>query len=1014
MGKTLTPTFTRRAMRACFYLGFLVTSLGLLTGLAHAAGCDGAGNCYVRAGATGSATGSDWTNAYTALPANLTRGVTYYVAAGSYPGHMFADPDSGSTYITVQAATAAAHGTSTGWSSSYAGQAVFKTSDGSGIGDIFTFQSDYYLINGVYRSTATGLPQSDWTNESSYGFKLDNSGKVACNADISLGDNTNTVPLPVHHITIQYVDVNGSHETSSTGCRENGFAGMWGSHDYTLQNNYIHNTGLTILFLRGEHASCSGSSGNVTCGGPGNGYGNGSNILVQENYFYDNFSDPSQHAEGCSCSEGLQNLTIAKNYWQDINGTGIIATASGADWNSGNGGNGPWYIYGNVAFETSCSVFSGTKNAGVVGFFYKWDTTFIQPIYILDNTVYNYPASCNSGSGILLNDGTYAAPATAVYVENNLWASAAQTHIDNSCPSSGGYASCTSVNWGYNAYFASPDNSGANDTDPNAEVSSSLAPFVNSSGYNFLLSSNTNTGNSTSTLVSANGTDLLGVSRGSNGTWDRGALQIGSTATLKSIAVTAGTTSIPVNGTTQLTATGTYSDGSTQNLTSSVSWTSSSASIVSVSNAGVATGVAAGTATITATSNSVTASISITVTQPVLQTVTVTPSNSSLTVGQTLQYAATGTYNNGQTQNLTGSVTWSSASTGVATISSSGLATASATGTTTIQAVYGSVTGSTSLTVGSVATLQSLTITPATMSLIPGATQQLTATALYSNGTSQTVTGSVTWSSSNTAYATVSSSGLVSAVAAGSATIKGVYSSVSSTAAVTVSTSTLPAPRAWWKFNEGTGWSAYDSSGNGYTSTLYGGATWAAGDGGSYAVYSAGKTGYTQSKSVNLSTTQAVTWTAWIKRTYGNGSGVLIENSSNFNLTSTGFGFFPDDSPDCGISNTIMTGVHGDVGFSLNCYAQPSSGVWHHFAAVYDKTQPGSNVVSLYIDGVLQKPVRQLWTATNTNGFAWNNMYLFSRGGKTNFTSGNIEDLRIFGSALSATQIQQIFKSGPQ
>jgi len=988
--------------------------LVVVPSFAYALGCDGAGNCYVRSGATGSGNGADWANAYTALPNSLTRGVTYYVGAGTYPGHLFADPDSGTTYITVQAPTTAVHGTSTGWSDSYAAQAVFNTEDNSQIGDIFTFQSDYYLINGSYRSTGTGVSRVDWSNEAGYGFKLDNSSKSACNGDIDLGDNTNTVPMPVHHITVQYVDVNGSHETASAGCRENGFVGMWGSHDYSVLNSYIHNTGATILFLRGQHANCSGSSGNVTCGAAGSGYGNGSNITVDKNYFYDNFSDPVGHAEGCSCSEGLQNLTFSNNYWQDINGTGIIATASGADWNNGNGANGPWYITGNVVFETSCSVFSGVKNAGVVGIFYKWDTTFTKPIYILNNTVYNFPASCNSGSGVLLNDGAYVAPATAVYVQNNLWANAAQVQIANTCPSSGGYASCTSVNWAYNAYYASPDNSGAGDSDPNAQVSSSAAPFVNAGSYNFMLTADTMAGTSTSALDTANGSDLMGSVRGSNGTWDRGSFQMGgATATLKSIAVTPASGSIIVGKTVQLTATGTYSDGSTQNLTSSVAWTSSSSAVASVSSTGLATGLSAGSTTSKATSGTLSASATISVANATLQSIAVTPAGSSLMTGQTLQFTATGTYSNGTTQNLTGSVTWTSSSTSAATISASGLATGNAVGSTTIQAVSASISASTTLNVTAVATLQSIAITPATFTLTAGATQQLAVTGTYSNGTTQNVTSSVAWSSSNTADATVSASGLVTAVANGTSTITATFGSLSATSAATVSSSSSLTPVASWNFDAGSGTTALDSTGHNHTATLHNGIPWIT-NGTGYALSSNGANQYASTAAIYLTSTKAVTWTAWVKRTYGSNQGALIESSPNFNASTTGFGFFPDDSQDCGIAHTIMTGVNGNNGYTLNCYAQPTSGVWHHFAAIYDKSQTGAKAILLYIDGVLQTPVRQLDTVTNTNAFGSNKLYLFSRGGVSNFNASEVDDLRLFGSALTPAQIAQIYKLGAQ
>lgn len=74
-------------------------------------------------------------------------------------------------------------------------------------------------------------------------------------------------------------------------------------------------------------------------------------------------------------------------------------------------------------------------------------------------------------------------------------------------------------------------------------------------------------------------------------------------ATLQSITVTPSAASITVGATQQFTATGNYSDSTSQKLTT-VSWTSS-ASAATISTAGLATGVAVGSARITATSGSV-------------------------------------------------------------------------------------------------------------------------------------------------------------------------------------------------------------------------------------------------------------------------------------------------------------------------------------------------------------------------------------------------------------------------
>jgi hypothetical protein len=65
----------------------------------------------------------------------------------------------------------------------------------------------------------------------------------------------------------------------------------------------------------------------------------------------------------------------------------------------------------------------------------------------------------------------------------------------------------------------------------------------------------------------------------------------------------------------------------------------------------------------------VSASTSFTVSSAELVSLSVTPANSSKTLGLTQQFTATGTYTNGTTQDLTTTVTWSSSATGVATIS---------------------------------------------------------------------------------------------------------------------------------------------------------------------------------------------------------------------------------------------------------------------------------------------------------------------------------------------------------
>jgi len=67
-----------------------------------------------------------------------------------------------------------------------------------------------------------------------------------------------------------------------------------------------------------------------------------------------------------------------------------------------------------------------------------------------------------------------------------------------------------------------------------------------------------------------------------------------------------------------------------------------------------------------------------------------------------------------------------------------------------------------------------------------GSTAQLTATAALSNGTTQDVTSTATWASSDPTEAIVSSTGLVTAFAAGTVTVTATYQSITGTDAITI------------------------------------------------------------------------------------------------------------------------------------------------------------------------------------------------------------------------------------
>jgi len=254
---------------------------------------------------------------------------------------------------------------------------------------------------------------------------------------------------------------------------------------------------------------------------------------------------------------------------------------------------------------------------------------------------------------------------------------------------------------------------------------------------------------------------------------------------LQSIAVSPTNPSIYSSQSQQFTATGTYSDGSTKNITTTVMWASSNPSSATIgANTGLAAGVAAGSTQITATLGSVVSPAgTLTVNAITLQSISVSPANPSINPSQTQQFTATGAYSDGSLKDITATAIWVSSNAGAATIDSTGLATGVAFGATQITATIGSVVSpADTLTINTI-TLQSIAVSPANPAINPSQTQQFTATGTYSDGSRKDITISANWASSSPAIATISAStGLASGVAAGFTQITATLGNVTSLA----------------------------------------------------------------------------------------------------------------------------------------------------------------------------------------------------------------------------------------
>jgi hypothetical protein len=267
-------------------------------------------------------------------------------------------------------------------------------------------------------------------------------------------------------------------------------------------------------------------------------------------------------------------------------------------------------------------------------------------------------------------------------------------------------------------------------------------------------------------------------------------------AVLVSIAVTPADPSVPAGKPLAFTATGTYSDASTQDLTEQATWISSDLFVAAVSNAagtcGVATTLTAGIASISATLAGVSGGSQLTVTGAAIDSIVVTPDDLTLPADYSAPFTATANYSDGSSADITGDVIWTSSATGIAKISNSGatkgLATGVSAGSSMITATLAGVSGSTTLLVSN-ESLTFIDVQPQTVTLAVGETEQLTATGNFSGGTTLDVTTQVNWFSSKKNVATAGNGaqkGLVTAKNDGTCVIRAKKGAKNDTADVTV------------------------------------------------------------------------------------------------------------------------------------------------------------------------------------------------------------------------------------
>ncbi|MCK5807852.1 Ig-like domain-containing protein [bacterium] len=235
-------------------------------------------------------------------------------------------------------------------------------------------------------------------------------------------------------------------------------------------------------------------------------------------------------------------------------------------------------------------------------------------------------------------------------------------------------------------------------------------------------------------------------------------------ATLESIQITPSDAVVPLGTTGVYTATAYYSDNSTVDVSTTVTWSAAETAVISIvsfgDNAGHATAVATGTTTITALLEDVTSNeATVEVTDATLKSIQITPLTTKAPAGIDVKYQATGIYSDSSTIELTLFALWKSSHTKQATIDAQGKARTLLKGNTVISASFeGLESNQAQLTVTS-ALVTSIQVTPAS-SLVPRGTQdRFLATAYYSDGTSENITEQATWQAADSAIVAIMTSG---------------------------------------------------------------------------------------------------------------------------------------------------------------------------------------------------------------------------------------------------------------
>jgi len=238
------------------------------------------------------------------------------------------------------------------------------------------------------------------------------------------------------------------------------------------------------------------------------------------------------------------------------------------------------------------------------------------------------------------------------------------------------------------------------------------------------------------------------------------------------------------------------------------------------------------------------------------------------------------------------------------------------------------------------------------------------------------------------------------------ATLQGAASIPPTSTATPIPPTATPVPLAldaFYKFDEGSGTTAHDSSGNGHTGTLQGDAGYAAPgqDNSPYTLILTNTNGITGDVDVPeavINTAESYSVGAWVNLNDTNGFHTAVsidgQHISAFFLQYCGqCGTFAFAAPVSDADNTGSVRAQATIG-------TPKVGQWYYLTGVYDAA---NQVIKLYVDGVLQgtQPYFGAFQATGHTAIGRGKF----NDNPVDFFPGRIDEVRLYQGVLSDAQI---------